>query len=296
MKKLFTLLFSLSILFFLCQKVELKKVTDSSQVFKGEIAGLPVTIQLNYAGIVDCNQYQHFVEGWYYYDQYQKKILLTGVYDEGDLFLYNFGNKQKQQAKAFKEKITSPGFVEKTDSIAQKLNPVETLVFKRTDSNHDISGTFYFYPGKKLQQAKLHTKNSMIYRYNNYLILPNHKKINTFDIINRAGGNSLVSTVSDDSGNRVLLYFEEVSNFNFCGMCGASDGEKGYRILYFTKDWNYKSYEEFLTESCREGIYDTTVTKSKDAKMLKFHIKKTSSSSGYSLALDIKNASVVKSK
>ncbi|WP_166518910.1 hypothetical protein [Elizabethkingia argenteiflava] len=64
----------------------------------------------------------------------------------------------------------------------------------------------------------------MIYRYNNYLILLKHKKINTFDMISRAGVSSLFSTASDHSGHRVLLYFKEVSNFNFCGMCGPSDG------------------------------------------------------------------------
>ncbi|MET3034823.1 hypothetical protein ABXT08_01855 [Chryseobacterium sp. NRRL B-14859] len=294
MKKTFTL-FLLSF-FTLClsQKVELKSVTDSSQVFKGEITGIPITLQLNYTGIVDCNQYQHFVEGWYYYDKYQKKIPLTGVYDEGDLFLYHFGNKQKQQTAALKEKITSPRSVEKTDSIAQKLRPVESFIFKRPVSGHDISGTFIL--GNKSQQAKLYTKNGMIYRYNNYLFLPNNKKINTFDIINRAGGNTLVSTASDGSGNRVLLYFEQVSNFNYCGMCGASDGEKGYRVLYFTKDWNYKNYEQFLTESCRENIYDVTSTQSKDAKTLKFSIKKTSTSPGYTFTVDIKNASIIKSK
>jgi len=74
MKKIFSLLFSLSLAFFLSQKVELKKVTDSSQTFTGEIGGVPITMQLNYTGIVDCDQYQHYVDGWYYYDKYKKKI------------------------------------------------------------------------------------------------------------------------------------------------------------------------------------------------------------------------------
>lgn len=101
-KKLLTLLFSLSLTFFLCQKIELKKVTDSSQIFKGEIAGTPVTMQLYFAGIADCSLYQYFVGGWYYYDKYQKKIPLTGIYDYGKLSLYNFGTRQKQNAKIFR--------------------------------------------------------------------------------------------------------------------------------------------------------------------------------------------------
>ncbi|MBB6371538.1 hypothetical protein [Chryseobacterium shigense] len=295
MKKIFTLLFSLSLTFFLCQKVELKEMTDSSQVFKGEIAGAPITMQLHFAGIADCSLYQYFVDGWYYYDKYQKKIPLTGIYDYGKLSLYHFGNRQKQNSELLKERITSPQKVEKTAEIATALSPKEYIVFEQDNPKENvISGSFYL--NQKVQPAQLFTGNNMIYRYNNYLILPSNKKINTFDFINKHGGNHLISYASGENGNRVLLYFEHSSNFNACGRCGASEGEKGYRILYFTKDWNYKSYEEFLTESCLENIYDTTETKSKDRKILKYKINKTTTSPAYTLTVDVKNASVVKSK
>ena len=293
-KLLITLLIPLFTLC-LCQKVELKAVTDSSQIFKGEIAGMPVTMQLYFAGIADCNLSQYFVDGWYYYDKYQKKIPLIGIYDYGKLSLYNFGNRQKQNSKVFKDQITSPQKVEKTAEIAETLSPKEYIVFEQDNpKENSISGNFYL--NKKAQAAKLFTGNDMIYRYNNYLTLPNNKKINTFDFINKHGGNQLISFASGESGNRVLLYFEHSSNFNACGRCGASEGEKGYRLLYFTKDWNYKNYEEFLTESCLENIYDTLETKSKDRKILKYKINKSSSSPAHTLTVDVKNATVAKSK
>ncbi|MGE8555126.1 MAG: hypothetical protein ACN6OB_14505 [Chryseobacterium jejuense] len=297
MKKMLTLLLSLSLAFFFCQKVELKQVTDSSQIFKGEIAGIPVTIQLHYDGIPDCNLYQHFVDGWYYYDKYQKKIPLTGLYDYGKLSLYNFGPKHKQNSKQFKEKINSPQDVEKVVEIAKNLAPKETILFGQNPTQENpIPGSFYLENKDKTQPAKLFTGNDMIYRYNNYLILPNNKRINTFDIINLYGGNELISYDSGEKGNRVLLYFDHSSNLNACGRCGASEGEKGYRILYFTKDWNYKRYEEFLTESCMENIYDTTQTKSKDGKTIQYKIRKSDSYPAHTLKVDIKNASVIRSK
>jgi hypothetical protein len=294
MKKLLTLSLLLPCIFIFCQKVELKTVTDSSQIFKGEIAGMPITMQLNYTGIVDCSQYQHFVDGWYYYDKYQKKIPLSGIYDYGNLYLYNFGDQQKQSFKILQDKITSPQIIEKTDSIAKRLSPKEILNFKNENSDQGVSGIFY--KETKIHNAQLFTKNNMIYRYNNYITLPNNKRINTYDFINRYGGNQLISYASDHTGHRVLLYFEHPSNFNACGMCGASEGEKGYRVLYFTKDWNYKRYEEFLTESCLSNIYDTKVVKSKDLNLLKFTINKTTNNPAYTLKVDVKNASVVKSK
>ncbi|MPS64086.1 MAG: hypothetical protein DI622_04035 [Chryseobacterium sp.] len=293
MKKVLALLFYLTLNFCFSQKVELKKVTDSSQIFKGEIAESPITMQLNFDGIIDCHQYQHFVEGWYYYDKYRKKIPLSGVYNLGDLYLFNFGEQQKKATKTFKEKMTRD-LIEKSDSIAKTLRAKEILSFSGQDYDKKISGNFYM--GNKTLPAELFTKDSRIYRYNNYLILPKNKKINTYDFINPLGGNELISYASDQSGNRVLLYFEELSNFNFCGMCGASDGEKGYRVLYFTNDWNFKKYDDFLIESCLENIYDTKMTKSKDSKTLKFNIQKTTTSPSYTLIVDVKNASVTKSK
>lgn len=296
MKKVFTAFFFCFLTFAFCQKVELKKVTDSSQTFTGEIGGIPITIELNYTGIVDCDQYQHYVDGWYYYNKYRKKIPLTGIYDYyGNLSLYNFGTKQNQKSKLLKEQITSLQKVEKTDEMAQKLLPQEYLIFEKINTGKNpVTGSFYF--GKKVQPAKLFTGNAMIYRLNNYLYLPNNKKINTYDFINKAGGNELISYSSGENGNRVLLYFEQTSNFNACGQCGASEGEKGYRVLYFTKDWNYKNYEEFLTESCRENIYDVTKTKSKDKQTITYKIGKSESMPPHTLTVDIKNASVVKSK
>ncbi|WP_313092903.1 hypothetical protein [Chryseobacterium flavum] len=296
MKKIFIALLLPVYIFCIGQSVELKSVTDSSQTFKGEIAGAPFTMQLNFTGIADCSLYQYFVDGWYYYDKYQKKIPLTGMYNYGKLSLYNFGNRQQQNAEVLKKQITSPQKVEKVNEIAQTLSPKEYIIFdKITEKENSIAGTFNL-DNKKTHPARLFTSNSMIYRYNNYLILPNNKKINTFDFINRHGGNQLVSYASGANGNRILLYFEHSSNFNACGRCGASEGEKGYRLLYFTKDWNYKNYEEFLTESCLENIYETTETKSKDKKTIQFKVGKATSSPAYIFTVNIKNATIVKSK
>lgn len=72
--------------------------------------------------------------------------------------------------------------------------------------------------------------------------------------------------------------------------------KKGYRVLYFTNDWNYKNYEEFTTESCLENIYDTKIVKNKDPKILQFKVNKSKSSPAYLLTVDVKNASVSKTK
>lgn len=272
--------------------MELKKVTDSLQVFRGEIDGIPVTLQLNYDNIIDCHQYQHLVDGWYYYDKYKKKIPLTGVYNLGDLYLFNFGNEQKRAAKLFKDTMTRD-LIEKSDSIAKKLNAKEIISISGQDTDKEATGTFSI--ANKNLPIKLHTRDTRIYRFNDYITVPGAKRINTYDFINKAGGNQLISYTSGTSGNRILLYYEEPSNFNYCGRCGASEGEKGYRVLYFTNDWNFKNYEDYLTESCMENIYDSTSVRLKDSKTLKISVK-PSDSQAYTLLVDIKNAKVNLSK
>lgn len=292
MKKTFAFLLVLNISFFFAQKVELKKVTDSFQVFRGEIDGIPVTLQLNYDNIIDCHQYQHFVDGWYYYDKYKKKIPLTGVYNLGDLYLFNFGNEQKRAAKLFKDTMTRD-LIEKSDSIAKKLNAKEIISISGQDTDKEATGTFSM--ANKSLPIRLYTRDTRIYRFNDYITVPGAKRIDTYDFINKAGGNQLISYTSGTSGNRVLLYYEEPSNFNYCGRCGASEGEKGYRVLYFTNDWNFKNYEDYPTESCLDNIYDSTSVRLKDSKTLKISVK-PSDSAAYTLLVDIKNAKVTLSK
>lgn len=292
MKKILFLLFILSLPYSFAQKVELKKVTDSFQIFKGDIAGNPITLHLNYDDIIDCHQYQHFVDGWYYYDKYKKKIPLTGVYNLGDLYLFNFGNDQKRAAKLFKGTMTRD-LIEKSDSIAKKLNAKEIISISGQDTDREATGTFLM--ANKSLPVKLHTRDTRIYRFNDYIIVPGAKRVNIYDFINKAGGNQLISYTSGTSGNRILLYYEEPSNFNYCGRCGASEGEKGYRVLYFTNNWNFKNYEDFLIESCLENIYDSTSVRLKDSKTLKISIK-PSDSQAYTLLVDPKNARVTLSK
>lgn len=292
MKKILSLLFLLSLTFFFCQKIELKKIIDSSQTFKGKIAGNSITLHLDYDGIIDCHQYQHFVKGWYYYDKYKKRIPLTGVYDLANLYLYNFGNRQKTASRFLHENITNLHLISKIDSIAKTFTPKETLTFNNDYSNKNETEGSFTMENKNLP-AKLFTKDTRIYRYNNYLLLPN-QKINTYDFINYAGGNQFISYATDKLENRVLLYFEEVSNFNYCGMCGASDGEKGYRVLHFSKDWKFKNYEEYLIESCREDIYNAKITKNTAKNIITISFTKVADNKLIKLTIDTKKVIIKK--
>lgn len=51
--------------------------------------------------IIDCDVYEWFIEGWYYYDKYKIKILLSGYLNNCDIKLYNYGKNYLKILKEF---------------------------------------------------------------------------------------------------------------------------------------------------------------------------------------------------
>jgi len=58
--------------------VQLKRDWKSSKIFKGSIAGKPITLNLEYATHSGWNDKVYSVQGYYYYDTFKQKIPLAG--------------------------------------------------------------------------------------------------------------------------------------------------------------------------------------------------------------------------
>ena len=93
------------------------------------------------------------------------------------------------------------------------------------------------------------------------------KNIDLRKIFTGYGGNKFYSLSQSKTENRIIFYFESESNHNACGQCGASEGEKGYRIVYFDKNWNITKKQEYLIESCLTSIYDTKIVKKTNSEI-----------------------------
>lgn len=292
MKTIFaSILFLLSSFVFSQSNLKVLKKKEQSKLFKGSIGGSPISMFLENKEIIDCDLLDTYIEGWYYYDKYKIKIPLSGFTKNCEMKLFNYGDKHFAVVKQIKENV----LVSEIDNTYENHGYVEEIKFDRCiyddKENTNWKGNL-LYRGKNVEII-INTNELFIGKEHEYFRLPNTKEIDLKEIFRGYGGNQFFSLKQDVTENRVVFYFHSISNHNACGMCGASDGEKGYRILYFDKDWNIKSKQEFLIESCLEGYYDTKII-SKTNFITKYLIKDYDEKKSY-LTVDKRNSKIVKS-
>lgn len=239
--------------------------TENSRIFKGTIQNVPITLFLENKEIIDCDRYDTFVDGWYYYDKYKIKIPLSGFLKDWDLKLFNFGPNHVNSAMALRKQAKNSTI----DSLYCNSNYQEALLFDQNFYSNlkgdNLKGTFK--TPKKSAEIVLNADHLSTLQEFEIYKLPNSKEINLLKIFSGYGGNSFYSSTIGKDQNRVVFYFESISNHNACGMCGASEGEKGYRIIYFDKKWNVIKKEEYLTESCISLIYDSKIVKKSNSEI-----------------------------
>lgn len=259
MKLLFSFFLFTTIVFSQKQFKVVQKNEDSI-LLKGSISGSPITLFLENKKIIDCDLYDNYIDGWYYYDKYKTKIYLTGYSKQHTLKLFNFGKEHFSIQKKLREHYTS---ISKIDSLYDNTKYEEKLTIDpslTSAENNNIQKGVFDYKNKQ-SEIIIQSKNVFIGRQYDYFKLPNGTQIELTDIFSSYRGNAYYSLYEDKHENRVIFTFHSISNHNYCGMCGASNGEKGFRIIYFDKNWKIKNKAEYKTESCREHIYDTKMVK-----------------------------------
>lgn len=222
--------------------VRLEKAWKTSGIFKGKIAGKPITLYLEYAAHSGWHDKVYAVRGYYWYDAFKEKIPLAGFYS-GDLQLYNFGKAHPEMSK----RVLSAELFCWTEPCPVYNNATEYISISQSDGKQQ-KGILQV-KGKNFN-VTVHNKSLEITPRDEWLVLRNGKKFNLNEIIDAYGGNSVVSSYEDAKENRILLQYERDSNFNKQGFCGASPPEKGFRLLTFDKRWNIKSLIVYSLSSC----------------------------------------------
>lgn len=171
--------------------------------------------------------------------------------------LFNYGKNHKSVFEKFYLTINPY----KIDSLYSNSNYEEAIILDRCNYNDQkiTSWKGEFKNKSKTSKLELNTKNIFIGKQSEYFKLPNEKDIDLRKEFAGYEGNKFYSLFEDKTENRIIFYFESESNHNACGQCGASEGEKGYRIIYFDKNWKITKKAEFSTESCLESIDDAEI-------------------------------------
>ncbi|MCW2118879.1 hypothetical protein [Flavobacterium sp. 7A] len=66
-----------------------------------------MTLFLENKEIIECDRYDTFIEGWYYYDKYKIKIPLSGFVQNCNMKLFAFGNEQLEIENTIKKQATN---------------------------------------------------------------------------------------------------------------------------------------------------------------------------------------------
>ncbi len=255
---------------------------EKSVLSKGTINEVPITLFLSKKEKISyCDLYDTFIEGWYYYDKYKVKIPLYGFSRDCEIKVYNFSKSHPSINQGESDSVI--------DSIYENSKYNESLKFFYCESG--VKGIFT----KNNKTSKiLINSDKIIGEDYEFFILPNSKKLNLAAIF-KGLGNKFISLKQDKTENRVIFYFQFPSNRNACRMCGASEGEKGYRIIYFDKNWEIKKKQEYLIESCLESI--SNIKKVKSKSIIMYSIKKdTEDKFPQLLNVDTVNSMIIKSK
>jgi hypothetical protein len=291
MKNIFTLFVILSSSFLFSQNRQVVFKSEDSKTLKGTIDGNPITMYLENGEMVDCAIYDTYVKGWYYYDKYKIKIPLSGYSKQCDLKLFNLGPNHTRIAK----KQIEENSIYVIDSLYEKVKDVEFMKFDRCiyteEKPKNWKGTFT--KNDKSSNIIITNTDLTIHSEYEFYTLPNNKKIDLLKVLKSYPGNKFFSQKEDKNENRIIFTFNTISNQNCNGMCGASEGEKGYRIIYFDKKWNIKKTEEFLTDSCLQSIYDTKIVK-KNKESIKYKILDANGNFSHFFTVNPQNSTILK--
>jgi len=265
--------------------VHLKRDWKTSKIFKGSIAGKPITLNLKYATHSGWNDKAYSVQGYYYYDTFKQKIPLAGFYN-GDLLLYNFGaihsqlSKQLVAEELFCYTLPCPLY-----------EPFKEL-FKISQSNKNYQKGTLQVNGKEYPVSIKDYYLDVTHR-DEWLFLPNGKKHN-LRLLDEFGGNLVIASYEDSRENRVLLQFERDSNFNKQGFCGASPPEKGFRLLTFDKNWKFKSVSSYLLSGCTEDVVFMGEKKSKHIGIKAYYVAQNDALN--LLVVNLRNSTIISEK
>lgn len=239
-------LFSVSVKICASNGAQLVKQEITNRIFHAQIDGkYPITIYLEYQHRSECFLETYSVKGWYYYDKIKTKIPLVGIYDEG-LVLYNFATPNQENVVLNFEQTP---FNCNNDFFKSITNFNEKFVIQYIDSLH-ISGVWKN-KAKELE-VMFDLQSLNIKQTNNYLLLPNKQWLCLNDYFYVLNHYELIA-VSDDN-SRAIVKFESPSRNYVMGRCGAGS-EKGYYCLYLDENSQLLRFEEFLVESCLDGIF-----------------------------------------
>ncbi len=243
MKHLSTfLLFLVTLPFFAQEKYpRVEKVVVEEKLVFGKIDTYPITLSLAFEQYSNYHLGVYSVQGWYYYDKIKTRIPLAGLYDNGELILYQFNDTTKR--------------MELLHFSEMKQNHWEDMKYYKNLTGYNekfvlTNSESYWTNGTKKLNVNLSTDDLQIRTVQEYLRLDENKALDLHNFGDWTWNFEMVAY----EGGRFILKYEYGSRLYAMGQCGAGT-EAGYFVMDFDKNQNLIAYQEFVYESCNRLIY-----------------------------------------
>ncbi len=208
---------------------------------QASIENYPISIFLKKTRMSNYHMGSYAVEGWYYYNKYEKKIKLCGVYDAiSGLVLYHFKDSSKHNDVAHFRKMTNNHF----DDIRYYFNLAGYQEKFEFSSNQGK----WFSSDKELAVYVNHEQLNVV-KQSNFLVNQN----NVFFDLNAFGATDKNYKIVASNRIAVILSYEYGPNPNVNGMCGAGV-EKGFLYLRFKESMELDKVNNIKVESCTKSI------------------------------------------
>lgn len=256
-----------------------QSITTNEKVLKGRIDKYPITIYVQYHKHSNYHAAVFSVKGWYYYDKVKTKIPLVGLSSYNKLVLYHFDDASKSN--------------ELLDFETMKANHMEDMKYysnlegyKEKFTINDEANSWS--NNQKTLNVHFDRNDLKVVSNQEYLWLTADK---AFDL-HQFGIWDWNFKLTSHKDNRYLLEFEHPSRLNVMGMCGAGS-EKGFLYLAFDDNNMLLQYEEFITESCNEGLSVETTTTINEF-VTEYQVYNFRDESTYTLQVDMNEVTIKK--
>lgn len=231
------------------QDALLMEFDTKSTILKGNLGeNLPITISLNVEETSPFDLYVYSVKGWYWYDKYQKKIPLVGIY-AGDLHLYVSKSAGfNDSILHFKTEETSPW--DALDEIMARTNYDE--LFAMREEENAVDGTWKS-KGKELA-VYINSGSISFYDHFTFLQLGKSVHVNLSEIGIGEENLSIYAQKQVGAEKHVLLTYDSPASGMISGRCGGGR-EKGFILLRIDQAGLAQEVTYFETESCNMSIW-----------------------------------------
>jgi hypothetical protein len=227
--------------------IKLRTLETYDRVFKGTIDNkYPVTIYLKFFRNADNFKYVYSVKGWYYYNEYRKKINITGLYLPGKLHLYHFKNPDLDN---FILNIGEDNGLtyRDIDSCCNLKGYNEKLVLL---SDYDrVQGKWV--NGEKELSIQVDSHDLVIVQKKEFLEFGDGLQFDLSTLGDWFWNFKMVT--SKNNSRRVILSYKYLLAGKRNGMCGVGFDE-GFISLHFSESYDLVSVTDCHIWSCLENI------------------------------------------